>query len=196
MLNKEDAFEVRVKKYNTHSYAKTWYFKCECGETFCSQSTHLKTHSGKCRKCCQRGKPYEAIYNEMVRARGIKNKDGELTYEQFLEVINSKECHYCKTPMHWFPHTKAKGHEIPGARAYQIDRKYNEIGYLKENCVPCCWTCNRLKSDVFTYEEFLEIGLLIQKFRKNRKELNMKDFSTKSHSEKFIENEEKERKNS
>jgi hypothetical protein len=29
-----------------------------------------------------------------------------------------------------------------------IDRVDNEKGYLVENCVPCCFTCNSLKKSV------------------------------------------------
>lgn len=27
----------------------------------------------------------------------------------------------------------------------KVDRKYNSIGYTKNNCVPCCEECNRFK---------------------------------------------------
>jgi hypothetical protein len=29
-----------------------------------------------------------------------------------------------------------------------IDRLVNDGGYSAENSVPCCWTCNRMKSDM------------------------------------------------
>ena len=166
MLDKNKAFKVETKIYNSNSRTKTWYFYCECGRPFSAQSTHLKTHKGKCKSCVQRGKPYEAIYNELYRAKGLTITD--LSYDDFVEMIKTSKCHYCNHDVKWFPHTKnGNGKEIKGARAY--------------HCVPCCWTCNRLKSNVFTYEEFKEVGLLISKFRKNREDLNLEKFEDSSY---------------
>ena len=36
-----------------------------------------------------------------------------------------------------------------------IDRIDSNIGYIKENCVSCCWTCNKMKNN-FSQKEFLE----------------------------------------
>lgn len=186
MLDKNNAFKIETKKYNSNSTTKTYWFYCDCGEVIKAQSGQLKNHSGKCSSCSQRGRPYEAIFNELYRAKRIHLQEVVLSYEDFIEIISTKECHYCHTSMFWFPHVKNKGKDIPGSRAYQIDRKDNNIGYIKDNCVPCCWTCNRLKAEVFSYEEFLEIGKLIAKFRNNRKELGLEDFPRTSHSEKYI----------
>lgn len=188
MLDINNAVRIEKKIYNINSRTTTWVFKCECGEEYKAQYSHLKTHKGKCKSCVQKGKPYEAIYNELKATKHLKTENKDLTYKEFLDVISIKKCHYCNTDMHWFPHTKDKGKEIKGSRAYQIDRKDNQIGYIKENCVSCCWTCNRLKSNIFTYEEFIEIGKLLKKFRSKRKKLKIANFSTKSHSEKFAEN--------
>jgi hypothetical protein len=37
-----------------------------------------------------------------------------------------------------------------------LDRVDPDKGYIKENVIPCCWTCNRAKS-VLTQEEFFEL---------------------------------------
>jgi hypothetical protein len=44
----------------------------------------------------------------------------------------------------------------------------NTKGYTKENCVPCCKICNRLKSDL-TKEEFEEYQKRVKEFNKNKK---------------------------
>lgn len=36
-----------------------------------------------------------------------------------------------------------------------IDRLDSEKGYVKENCVPCCWDCNRMKQTL-TEQQFLK----------------------------------------
>ncbi len=38
-----------------------------------------------------------------------------------------------------------------------IDRKANTVGYTNENSVACCQLHNCIKSDVFTYEQMLDI---------------------------------------
>ncbi|MEI8273908.1 MAG: hypothetical protein WCG08_14935 [Paludibacter sp.] len=48
-----------------------------------------------------------------------------------FELIIEKACHYC-------------GKEGPNG----IDRVNNQIGYIKENCVPCCKHCNYAKGDL------------------------------------------------
>jgi hypothetical protein len=49
--------------------------------------------------------------------------------EDFIKIIHMA-CVYCGIP------------EAMGA-----DRKDNNLGYVLENCVPCCKFCNHMKSD-------------------------------------------------
>jgi hypothetical protein len=53
-----------------------------------------------------------------------------------------------------------------------IDRKDNNRGYLKENCVASCFLCNKIKGSFFSFEEMLEIGsrYVKPKFQKFEKE--------------------------
>jgi len=39
-----------------------------------------------------------------------------------------------------------------------IDRKDNDVGYTIENSVPCCYRHNRIKSNLFTFEEMMDIA--------------------------------------
>ena len=47
-------------------------------------------------------------------------------------------------------------------------RKDNDIGYVKNNLVVCCWECNRLKSDRFTYKEFIKLSPILKEIMQNR----------------------------
>ena len=38
-----------------------------------------------------------------------------------------------------------------------VDRKDSALGYVLDNCVPCCERHNRAKNDTFTYDEWLTI---------------------------------------
>lgn len=66
-----------------------------------------------------------------------------ITLEEFTE-LNTKLCHYCNN-------------QLPRTRS-GLDRKDNTKGYTIDNVVPCCTFCNHLKSDCFTYNEFLEFS--------------------------------------
>jgi hypothetical protein len=53
-----------------------------------------------------------------------------------------------------------------------LDRINSDIGYLKDNLVTCCWDCNRLKSDKYTYEEFIQFSPILNKIRRDRKKIS------------------------
>ena len=49
-----------------------------------------------------------------------------------------------------------------------IDRKDNARGYILDNCVPCCKTCNFMKGQL-SYTEFLEHIERIAQYRKDNR---------------------------
>lgn len=143
-----------------------YIFNCtECDSEIRAQSSHLKTHSGKCVSCGQRGIPYKHIYNEL---KNHKNKKYEvtITFEDFLEIINKRKCHYCNRDIIYNEHTRINGKIV--SRAYQLDRVDNNKGYNKDNLVSCCWDCNRIKSDIYTYDEFIKISKVLREIYRNR----------------------------
>ena len=71
---------------------------------------------------------YYKIHIDKSKIRGYG--DFQIDFETFCELV-SKPCYYCKY---------IKENETNG-----IDRINNDIGYIKENCVSCCWKCNRMK---------------------------------------------------
>lgn len=168
MLYKKDAIRIEIRdKTKSRSPYKVWYFKCsECDNEIRAQSYDLKTHSGKCGRCTQLGKPYMFIYNEIKNYRD-KKVSFELTYEDLLKIIiNEPVCHYCENLLIYHKHSRFYG-KI-NSRAHQLDRKDNNKGYTVDNIVPCCWGCNKLKSDKFTYEEFLLFSPTLKLIMTNR----------------------------
>lgn len=169
MLNKNEALEVINKKSPSGSSYNTWIFKCKgCDNKIKAQASQIKTHSGKCRRCTQLGKPYAFIYNELLKSTRSDKYAVTLTYKELVYIIkNDSNCHYCDTKLTFHKHSKVYG--ANNSRAYQLDRKNNMIGYTKDNVVPCCWTCNRLKSDAFTYDEFMKLSPILKEIQTNRK---------------------------
>lgn len=167
MLNKELAIrkEKIIKGKNRYYY---FIFEClGCKKEIKIQSSAIKTHSGKCMRCSQLKEPYRYIYNEL---KSHKKNDTEvnLTFEEFLMIIQNPECHYCGTPLKYEEYSRYWGKT--NSRAHQLDRKDNNVGYTKDNLVTCCWECNRLKSDRFTYNEFIQLSPTIKKIMNERKE--------------------------
>jgi hypothetical protein len=72
-------------------------------------------------------------YNEYVRSAMKKNLQFNLDGDQFEALVNS-HCYYCD--------------EYDETRVIGIDRVDSEGGYLINNVVPCCSTCNFMKSDL------------------------------------------------
>jgi hypothetical protein len=165
MLLKEQA--IRKEKVTTTKTSYYVYiFKCsECNKEIRAQASHLKTHSGKCLRCTQLKEPYRFIYNELKNHRN-KNVEFKISFEEFKEVIKDAKCHYCNVPLVYHEHSRDWGKQL--TRAHQLDRKDNDKGYTIDNVVTCCWTCNRLKSDAFTYEEFCRIGKILKEIQKEK----------------------------
>lgn len=72
-------------------------------------------------------------------------------------ALVSADCYYCGA-------APATYRELGGGRWARvstvptngIDRKDSKVGYHLENCVPCCPTCNYMKSDMH-HDDFLEL---------------------------------------
>lgn len=72
------------------------------------------------------------LYNFSYKLRAEKNGyDLEVEFDDFKEIINRK-CYYCNR----------KNENYPNG----IDRLDNSMGYIKDNIVACCKTCNMMKN--------------------------------------------------
>lgn len=134
-----------------------WLCECVCGTHKVRTGSNLKK-SRNVQGChcgfSHRSKPFEALYNTLVRLAKKRAVQVLLSYEEYVEFTKQKECHYCGNFLLWNPYNKMNGHKL--------DRKDNSLGYTKDNCVVCCPRCNRAKSNHFTYEEWVQIGALIR----------------------------------
>jgi len=172
MLLKENAKrKEKIVKGKNRYY--NYIFECVgCNKELSIQSSSLKNHSGKCTRCSQLKEPYKYIYNEL-KSHKKNGKKVILTFDEFLDIIKSKECHYCGKPLIYEEHSRVWGKT--NSRAHQLDRKNNDLDYTKDNVVTCCWECNRLKSDRFTYEEFIQLSPVLKKIEYERGNQNLKE---------------------
>lgn len=143
-------------------YTKTrdFYYVClcNCGNKVITPIRALKQGSRKSCGCSTRELrclPHgQASLNKLIcgyeaNARG-RGYIFNLSREQFIN-ITSKDCFYCGEP----PSNIADSGYATGTYTYSgIDRVDNNKGYIVENCVPCCKTCNIAKQNL-TQEDFL-----------------------------------------
>lgn len=153
---------VDLKDVPKYSNVKIKY-KCDlCGEVFETpyhsiftreNSEYLKTGKTYCVKCAakmmsgEKNPQYKhgcnryCEYKNNAKRRGI---EFNLTPDEFKFLI-SQPCHYCGgNSKNKFAKSKGNG----------VDRKNSSIGYIIDNCVPCCSTCNFIKNKM-PYNDFI-----------------------------------------
>ncbi len=155
---------IELKKSPLGYRYKIYIFKClYCSNEIKSKNKDLKNHSGKCQQCNKRLRPYEHILNEI---KGKTKRDFNIEYVDFINIIKDKKCHYCNKTLIYNIYSRQKGIRVNSN--HQLDRKDNNLGYTKNNVVPCCWECNRLKSDIYTYEEFMKLSPILTEIENKR----------------------------
>ncbi len=156
------------KKWKNGYTRYFWKCKCDCGKELISQSSALiigRTLSCGCynkelqRKRLSLAKGVSAT-NMILNIYKQNAKKAKLPFElsrnQFL-TITSKNCHYCGSPPmnNCVTFRKNGVQKSNGGFIYSgIDRKDNEIGYILNNCVPCCDICNKAKR-AMPYDDFM-----------------------------------------
>lgn len=88
----------------------------------------------------RRSRTTKGQFNELKRGAKRRNISVELCLDSFLTIRNNAVCNYCAGPL---PETSSG-----------LDRKDNAIGYTLTNVVPCCFSCNREKSDGISFYEY------------------------------------------
>lgn len=88
----------------------------------------------------RRGSLAVNVVNDIKYKATKRKKKWELTHQQAFDLITF-ECSYCGFMPNW-PENRVG-----------IDRIDSSVGYIPDNCVPCCSKCNSSKSDM-SYEDF------------------------------------------
>jgi hypothetical protein len=147
-----------------------WLCRCDCGNEVSVRSSSLingNTKSCGClakENCSKVRKLYgitlefgessfNALYQNYEHGAKERNFIFELTKEQFRE-ITQKNCYYCGIEPK--QENYCKRGRCNGFYQYNgIDKIDSSMGYTLDNCVPCCFQCNRAK-DTYTQEQFLQ----------------------------------------
>lgn len=143
------------------------YCLCECGREKWIRKEHV-IHNRVVSCGCYNYLPrirdanLRAVRRFMTYCKSSANKRGisfSLTQDEVTGLI-FKDCSYCgESPRNAFQSAadkqvrKLKYAAASQAPSHGLDRVDPAIGYEISNVVPCCWTCNSMKSDM-SLEEF------------------------------------------
>lgn len=149
---------VSESKVRTRS-GLTYVVQCDCGDVTESRWSDLR-RTKNCVSCGHKthSKPFKAMYNRLVSTANKRGLECSITYDDYVNDISGENCHYCESEINW---TEYGG----GQKSYFVDRKDNEVGYTKDNSVPCCTKCNYGKSDIFSYEEWVVVGNALKSYK-------------------------------
>lgn len=99
----------------------------------------------------KRRRTVEGKYKTFLDNSSRRKFEVSISLEDYRSLVEDCLCIYC-------------GNKLPEAGS-GLDRKDCSIGYTKDNCVPCCITCNRIKGNSITYNEMFEVIKLLKKLR-------------------------------
>lgn len=152
-----------------------WTCECVCG-IIKSVSRHaLVNHGTQSCGCLQKEKARNAslpsagadknYWLSKYKKRALKNGiEFTISKEEFFDICG-KNCFYCDAPAA----PKSHGYKRADKSVYSangIDRVNPNIGYVFDNCVPCCKICNFMKTDKTQSEFINKITEIFQNTRK------------------------------
>ena len=156
---------IRIEKQHRKSGGPRIILVCKCKISDCHTEVKIrkndKLHTGLCATHAHQKRPFESIYQ--CFRNDWRKLHNTITYDDFLKFTEIKNCVYCTELIPWIPYSVEKGKYK--SRAYFLDRKDNNVGYTKENCVVCCTKCNKLKNNILTHEEMLVAMKVVVEYR-------------------------------
>ena len=138
-----------------------WLCKCECGNEKVIGGHDLRRGRVKSCGCLLKEQPsstlpngeaaFRRMYYQYKKSAERRELDFPLSKHEFRR-FTKQPCHYCgQKPQGIWKSVHNTGDYICNG----IDRKNNDIGYVIDNCVPCCTQCNYFKTDM-EYDKFVE----------------------------------------
>jgi len=161
-----------VQKQAPHSAGGRirWVCECNCGNQSVVSAENLatgRTKSCGCDQGVRRGKrvpAYKYVWFNYKGSAKRRNLSFDLTLERFAQLI-AQRCDYCgREPSQAMSPSQMRHPSYETFRYNGLDRIDSTKGYVESNVVPCCKTCNELKSNK-SREEFLAAVEAIHKFQ-------------------------------
>lgn len=141
---------------------------CSCGKytTVSLYELIRKKHSKSC-GCNRRGQRKnikDVCINILYASFKATAKHRKIDYHLNKDDITNlvfKPCYYCESP----PKQKKYVHNLDKNYILYngLDRVDNNIGYIKDNVVTCCWTCNSMKAGLSCVDFYRHISKIYSK---------------------------------
>jgi hypothetical protein len=148
--------------------------RCECGNLKKVRKNNLgcSTNSCGCYKKEYIKKTYSKSLEHLEIMRTLnacrrKTKDTNLTYDVVKQLIFSN-CFYCEQKPEDIEITSGKFFTAKNKKQIKrvgIDRINNNIGYYKNNVVPCCLVCNTIKRDFSVDSLIPKLSVMIKNIK-------------------------------
>lgn len=131
---------------------------CKKGHPY-DENTPVYRGGRKCRVCYKtnysgiprpKRTPLQALFREYQKGARERNLSWELTEKQFETLVFSA-CYYTGRPA-----SRIRKFSCGEIIYNGIDRLNNKIGYVWENCVPCCSEINMMKKTL-SYNQFISL---------------------------------------
>lgn len=129
-----------------------WLCRCQCGEERLVRSGALRRKQSLscgctrtyCHNTIPAGDPQEYVwrFNTYEDKAKRRSHEFELTLSQFITIVG-QDCHYCGAAPAMPVRSRRK--RTAASLMNGIDRVDNSVGYVLDNCVPCCTWCNEMK---------------------------------------------------
>jgi len=131
--------EIVKKREQDRMWERIAENKCyKCGEPRCvigNFERHL---------CLRHWQKETSLKSRFNKGKKTAKKSWELSFDDYVSLFEktSHKCNYCEII-------------IKDTVSYALDRKNPSQPYRKNNCVPCCWGCNRMKGSHLSYKHML-----------------------------------------
>jgi len=144
---------IKLIGFNKHKDTE-WHCVCECGKHIVVSRNHLQSKNTQSCGCLLY--PYklpegESAFNKLLSKYKQKSKERTIQFTLDANVFRqlvSSNCQYCNIEPKQVSKNKKDVFLYNG-----IDRVDSSLGYCVGNVVPCCFVCNRAKSNL-TLNEF------------------------------------------
>lgn len=152
-----------IKLHGSKYGRRVWDCRCDCGKEIERVAQTLrrgKHHSCGCVRECYINfrRPGTALRNSFYSYKKSAKSRGhrfDLTFEQFSVLVH-EDCFYCGIEPSTLKRSSWETVKING-----IDRLENSTGYIIDNCVSCCPTCNYMKRSLSQEDFFGHIRKIV-----------------------------------
>lgn len=142
-----------------HTGHSKWSCNCDCGGSLVALRSNLqwgRTSSCGCLPAMRRLPPGKSGFNSLLAGYRKSAASRGLLFTippAAFARLTSDPCSYCGAP----PRRVRVNYGWNG-----LDRVDSAGDYTVANCVPCCWTCNRMKGDLSASDFLAAVARIAQ----------------------------------